>query len=784
MEIDNTAVLPTLSIKNAVLFPSILMPLVIGRATSISALDAALATEDKQIAIFTQKDPSLSDPKFEDLYKTGTMAIIKKVSRTNGVVQIEVQGLSRLEWTESVTEQPYLSCHFRHLPKLQDHDAEMEALQRVVIEQADSMLALVRPELKGSLRYALSGEDGDLNQIYLMAAFLPISVEKEMELLEAQSTKELLTLLHEYLKHEIQVLELRNQINSQVQSSMDSEQREYLLRRQLHAIQEQLGEERPEQADVDELRRKLQETSLPDSVRKIIEKELMRLQRMSAASPEYQLTRTYVELAMDLPWQYSTPCTLDLEAAQQLLDAEHFNLKEIKQRIIEHMAVMKLNPNAKSPILCLIGPPGVGKTSVGQSIAHAMGRRFERMSLGGLHDEAELRGHRRTYIGAMPGRILMAIKRAGANNPLLMLDEVDKLGRDFRGDPAAALMEILDPAQNAEFHDNYLDMPFDLSKVFFITTANTLENIPGPLLDRMEVLRISGYSAQEKMGIARQFLLPRQLTDTGLTEQQLSITDDGLISLIRRYTRESGVRTLERTLGSLARKVASQIAKGEISEVVIDPQKLFALLGPEPFREEQIRRPLPAGVAAGLAWTPTGGEVLYVEAALLARNSPLLLTGQLGDVMQESAKIANSFVWSNADKMKLDKAKLSRSSVHIHVPSGAVPKDGPSAGVTMVSALASLYSGKPVRSDVAMTGEITLSGLVLPIGGVKEKVLAAHRAGIFTVILPTDNQKDLNDLPKHVLEVMNFEYIERVDQLLAIAIPQLMANKASAVGMS
>ena len=778
MEVNDELVLPVLPIKNTVLFPSMQIPLVIGRAASIEALEAALATEDKQIAVFTQKDTTVDTPAPEDMYSTGTLGIVKKVSRLNNVVHIEVQGLSRLECVGREQETKYLVCKCRHLSRLQEQSTEAEALHRVVMGLADKMLALVRPELKTGYSYAIAGVDDVLGQAYFLAAFLPLTVEKEMNLLSASTRKGLLELLHGYIKHEVQVLELRNQIDSQVQSTIADEQREFLLRRQLSAIQEELGEQRPEQADVEELRRKFEGSQLPENVGMIVDKELRRLQRMSAASPEYQITRNYVELAIELPWDKASGDILDLDRAQSILDEEHYDLKDIKQRIIEHLAVMILNPQAKAPILCLVGPPGVGKTSIGQSIAHAMGRKFERMSLGGLHDEAELRGHRRTYIGAMPGRIIVSIRRAGVNNPVLMLDEVDKMGHDFRGDPAAALMEILDPAQNSEFHDNYLDMPFDLSKVFFITTANTLENIPGPLLDRMQLLRISGYSDEEKAAIARRYLIPRQLIAAGLQEKKISIEDEALAAIIRRYTREAGVRELERTLGAVIRKIATKIAKGDTVDDDVQTKHLEELLGPEPFRAEQIRQHLPAGVTAGLAWTPSGGEVLYVEALLLGQEQKLLLTGQLGDVMQESAKIAQSYIWSNADRLDIDKEKIRHSGVHIHVPAGAVPKDGPSAGVTMVTTLVSLYTGIPVRSDIAMTGEVTLSGLVLPIGGVKEKVLAAHRAGFCGVILPAENARDLLDLPEHVSQVMEFTYVERIDQLLAVAIPRLKVGSS------
>jgi ATP-dependent Lon protease len=512
---------------------------------------------------------------------------------------------------------------------------------------------------------------------------------------------------------------------------------------------------------------------LPDEARKEAERELGRLEKLPPIAPDYQLIRTHLDLILELPWRKGTQQVIDLPLARKVLDEDHYDLEEIKGRILEQLAVLKLNPQAKAPILCFVGPPGVGKTSLGQSIARALGRKFEHMSLGGLHDEAELRGHRRTYIGAMPGRLIQAIRRAGVNNPVLMLDELDKLGQDFRGDPAAALLEILDPAQNFSFRDNYLDLPFDLSKVFFITTANTLDTIPQPLLDRMEVLRLAGYSEEEKLQIARRYLFPRQLAEAGLNAEQVVVPDDTMKRLIRRYTREAGVRQLERALGRLIRKVALRFAEGQTQAVTVQPEDLPDMLGPERFFLERIRQHLPPGVATGLAWTEAGGDVLYIEATLLPSGRGLTMTGQLGKVMQESATAAQSYIWSHADELGIDRNLFRRSGVHIHVPAGAVPKDGPSAGVAMASALASLYTHHPIRNDTAMTGEVTLTGLVLPVGGIKEKVLAAHRAGIRQVILPKENEKDLRDVPETVRRDLKFTFAERMEDVLAAAIPKL-----------
>jgi ATP-dependent Lon protease len=559
---------------------------------------------------------------------------------------------------------------------------------------------------------------------------------------------------------------------------MGKEQREYMLRQQLRAIQEELGETNPEKAQTVELRERFSNADLPEDVRKEAERELGRLERMPTAAPDYQMTRTYLELILDLPWKKSTEDCFDLIQARHVLDEDHYDLDEVKERILEHLAVLKLNPQAKAPILCFVGPPGVGKTSLGQSIARALGRKFERMSLGGLHDEAELRGHRRTYIGAMAGRIIQAIRRAGVNNPLLMLDEVDKLGRDFRGDPAAALLEILDPAQNFSFRDNYLDLPFDLSKIFFITTANTLETIPRPLLDRMEIIRLAGYSEEEKVHIARRYLIPRQLSQTGLKTDQVAFPDETVQRIISRYTREAGVRELERKLGQLSRKIAKRFATGETQSVSIHANDLPEMLGPERNLPERARKRLVPGVSTGLAWTETGGEVLYIETTLLPDSRGLRLTGQLGEVMKESARAAQSYMWSHVDQLGIDAGLFRKAGVHIHVPAGAVPKDGPSAGVAMAMALASLYSHIPVRSDTAMTGEITLTGLVLPVGGIKEKVLAARRAGLRRVILPKDNEKDLRDLPDHVRAEMEFVFAGQIEDALAAAIPGLQLHEA------
>jgi ATP-dependent Lon protease len=770
--------LPVLPVKGTVLFPYLFLPLSAGRPISLAAAEAAVAGEDKTFLAVAQRDPQIEVPTADDLYTVGTRAVIKKMARSATGIELLVQGVERMSLVRLEQTEPYLRARVRPLPLPIDQGPEIEALRRAVLDLTAQAIALSQTGGISIEQLANQAQD-PLMLAYLIGSMLSLDVPREQALLEAHTRLEALQSLHGYLAHELRVLELRQKITSQAQTEMSKEQRDYMLRQQLRAIQDELGEKNPESQDAEELRRRFDEADLPDEVRKEVERELKRLERIPSAAPDYQITRTYLELVLELPWRRSTDDILDLERAQMVLDEDHFDLETIKERILEHLAVLKLNPHAKAPILCFVGPPGVGKTSLGQSIARALDRKFERMSLGGLHDEAELRGHRRTYIGAMPGRIIQAVRRAGVNNPVLMLDEVDKLGRDFRGDPTSALLEILDPAQNTTFRDNYLDMPFDLSKVFFIATANALDVIPAPLLDRMEVLRLSGYSEGEKVQIAARYLVPRQREQVGLKADDLTIPPEALRLIIGRYTREAGVRELERMIGRVARRIARRFAEGRTEPVVVGPDDLPELLGPERFFLEQARRSLEPGVATGLAWTEAGGDVLYVEARLLPGARGLRLTGQLGDVMRESARAALTFVWSNAPQLGVDPDLFRHTGLHIHVPAGAVPKDGPSAGVTMVTALTSLYTKLPVRSDTAMTGEITLTGLVLPVGGIKEKVLAAHRSGIRHVILPAANEKDLRELPESVRSEMTFTPAERAEEALRAAIPELAPRLAA-----
>ncbi len=717
-------VLPVLPLKNTVLFPYLFAPLSVGRPASVAAVEAALANEEKTIIALAEKDGESDQPDAENFFRIGTRAVIKKMARQEDTVELLVQGMERVSIRRFEPTETYLKAEIEPLPLPDDAGPEIEALSRTVVDLAAKAIEIAQPAMLANFQQMLAATPDPMRLTYLLGSMLSLDVQKEQALLEANSRHDALSLLHGYLNHEVQVLELRQKIASQAQSEISKEQRDYMLRQQLRAIQDELGEKNPEKAEVEALRQRLQEAKLPEEIRKEAERDLGRLDRLPAMAPDHQVTRSHLELILELPWEQSTDDQLDLGKTREILDEDHYDLAEIKQRILEQLAVLKLNPKSKAPILCFVGPPGVGKTSLGHSIARALGRKFERMSLGGLHDEAELRGHRRTYIGAMPGRIIQAIRRAGVNNPLLMLDEVDKLGRDFRGDPASALLEILDPAQNYTFRDNYLDLPFDLSRVFFIATANALDTLPRPLLDRMEVLRLSGYSEEEKFEIARRFIIPRVHQETGVKPELLTIPDDTLRLIIKGYTREAGCRQLERTIGRLMRKLAVRFAEGKTEPIVVEPGQLADLLGPELFLPDQARKELPAGVATGLAWTETGGDVLYIEATRLPDTHRLRLTGQLGDVMRESAKAAQSYVWTHAKELGIDPESIKNSGVHIHVPAGAVPKDGPSAGTALVTALTSAFSEKPVRIDTAMTGEITLSGLVLPVGGIKEKVLA------------------------------------------------------------
>lgn len=760
------AVLP---LQNTTMFPDTVVPLAVGRERSMKAVEASLATEEKLIACITIKTPEIngSDAKPIDIYEVGTIVNIKRMMRNDDVLQLVVQGVERVKVLYWAQEEPFLKAKVEILPelKVKDHE-EVEALKRNIqgmIQQALAMLPQVPPEV----RMAVMSQNDPVQLSYFLASVLDLGVETEQKMIEANTADELLMLAHGALAKELEIMQIRSKIANEAQGEMDKAQRDYILRQQLKAIQKELGEgdENGEKAEAAQLRERLETADLPDEIRKEAERELKRMEQLPQAAPDYHVIRTYLEYVLELPWKKASEEKLDLNEARKILDEDHYGLDDIKERILESLAVVKLRPDSKSPIILFVGPPGVGKTSLGKSIARALGREFDRIALGGVRDEAELRGHRRTYVGAMPGRIIQIFRRVGVNNPVLMLDEIDKMGNDYRGDPAAALLEILDPAQNHTFRDHYLDLPFDLSKTFFIATANQLGPIPMPLRDRMEIIQLAGYSDQEKLNIAKEYLIPRQIKENGLADDQIEITDDAINLLTARYTREAGVRQLERTVGNLARKVALKVAQGNTEKVTITANDVKPFLGAPRFYPEESRNDLPAGVATGMAWTEMGGEILFIEATALPGGGGLTLTGQLGDVMKESAQAARSYLWSHAAEFGIESSAIKENGIHIHVPAGAIPKDGPSAGVTMASAMASLYTGRKVRSDTAMTGEITLSGLVFPVGGIKEKVLAAHRAGIRRIILPERNEADTEEIPADVrkeLEIIPAKYISDV----------------------
>jgi ATP-dependent Lon protease len=768
-----------LPLQNTTLFPETVVPLAVGRQRSVAAVEAALATPEKLLACISARSEQVTgqDAAPADLYSVGTLVMVKRMQRMDEGLHMIVQGTDRvrvLEWTQ---EQPFLRARVQTLPPLTVVDSDaVEATKRnlqSLVQQALAMLPQVPPEVRAAVMTA----DDPVRLAYFLASVLNLGVEQEQKMLEAQTADELVLLAHGYLLHELEIMQIRSRIATEAQSEMDKAQRDYILRQQLKAIQKELGDdEGGERAEAELLRERLEAADLPDEVRKEAERELKRMERLPAAAPDYHVIRTWLEFVLELPWKKSTEDKLDLKEARRILDEDHYGLEDIKERILEHLAVIKLRPDAKSPILCFVGPPGVGKTSLGRSIARALGRQFERLSLGGVRDEAELRGHRRTYIGAMPGRIVQSIRRAGVNNPVMMLDEIDKLGADYRGDPAAALLEILDPQQNNTFRDHYLDLPLDLSKVFFIATANQLGPIPPPLRDRMEIIQLAGYSDQEKLHISRQYLIPRQIQENGLQPEQFEITDAAVTLIATRYTREAGVRQMERTIGSVARKAALRIAQAEAERVSVDASDIKEYLGAPRFYPEEARKELPAGVATGMAWTEMGGQVLFIEATLLPGGGGFTITGQLGEVMQESARAARSYLWSHAAEFGIDPEMFKGYGVHLHVPAGAIPKDGPSAGVTITSALASLYTGRRVRPDTAMTGEITLSGLVFPVGGIKEKVLAAHRAGIRRIILPMRNEADVEDIPEDVRRELEIILVARIGEALDGALEKLVAN--------
>jgi ATP-dependent Lon protease len=765
-EVTLPAVLPILPLKDTVVFPQSMAPLAIGQERSIRVIDDIVAG-DRLVALIASRDPSVEAPGFDDVYRVGTVAVVHKLIRVpDGTLRILVQGLERVHLDHDADAEPYLLGEFSALPDVLVESAEVEALTRNVQGLFTRIIGLA-PYLPEELQLAAANVDDPSALCHLVASTLrTIPTEERQQILEEVDVEARLRTVSAILSRELEVFELGSRIQSQVQSEMEKGQREYFLRQQLKAIQAELGEGDPEQAELAELKERLAALGeLPEEVRKAADRELQRLERLPQAAAEYGVIRTYLEWILTLPWDVFTDDNLDLEHAREVLDADHFDLDKVKDRIIEYLAVAKLRNQISGQILCFVGPPGVGKTSLGQSIARALGRRFVRLSVGGVRDESEIRGHRRTYIGALPGSIIRSLRDAESRNPLVLIDEIDKMGADWRGDPASAMLEVLDPEQNHAFRDHYLDLPFDLSKVLFICTANTLDTIPGPLLDRMDVIELPGYTEDEKLGIAKKYLVPKQVAAHGLTRTQLRISDRILRTIIREYTREAGVRNLERRLADVCRKAATEVARNGATNVKLDDALLREWLGPRRFTGEVRKRVAHPGVATGLAYTTAGGDVLFVEATAYPGRGNLTITGQLGDVMQESAQAALSWVRTHAAALSVPETWFAEHDIHVHVPAGAVPKDGPSAGVTMATAIASLLRDEPVAADVGMTGEITLTGGVLPIGGLREKSLAAARAGLKRVIFPRENEPDLVDLPpeaRHDLEFIPVDTIEQV----------------------
>jgi ATP-dependent Lon protease len=769
-------VLPILPLRGLVIFPSAIVPLLISRGASLKLVEDRLKN-DRTLGLVSQKNPEEESPEPAGLYSRGAAGrILKMLKYPDGSVRILVQGLRRIEVLSYEQHQPYLAARVRQLQDVHEPSQDVEALQVAVVNQFAKFVSMI-PYLPDELQVVVMNIKDPGKVSDLIASNLNISLEEKQELLSTLDVRLRLDRLSTILAREIELLELGHKIQSQVQSELNKNQKEFYLRQQMKAIQRELGEGDSRTAELDELRRKLDEGGLPPEAQKAAERELDRLRMIPPESAEHSVVRTYLEWLIALPWNVSTEDNLDLHHARQVLDEDHYDLEKIKDRILEYLAVRKLKQDPRSPILCFVGPPGVGKTSLGRSIARAMGRKFVRLSLGGTRDEAEIRGHRRTYIGALPGRIIQNLRQVGSNNPLFMLDEIDKLGMDFRGDPASALLEVLDPEQNFSFQDHYLDVPFDLRKVMFVTTANVLDTVPPPLRDRMEVIELAGYTEEEKLEIAKRHVIPKQLTENGLTPENLTFEDDAVIRITRAYTREAGLRNLEREIGRVCRKVARAITEGRTEPVVCTVAKVRELLGPERFFSEVAERTDEPGVAVGLAWTPNGGDILFIEATRMSGKKGLMLTGSLGEVMKESAQAALSWVRSRAAQLGLPADFFENADIHLHVPAGAIPKDGPSAGVTMATALTSLLTGRPVHPTVAMTGEITLRGKVLPVGGIKEKVLAARRAGIDTLILPRRNEKDLEDVPPGVRDVLRFHFVDSVDEVLAHALAARPAQR-------
>ncbi|HSD23725.1 MAG TPA: endopeptidase La [Solirubrobacterales bacterium] len=764
--------LPILPLRETVTYPDTLTPLAVGQERSIKLVNDVLSG-NRLLAMVASKDPELDAPGPDDLYGVGVAGTVARMMKVpDGTLRILVQGAERILITDYVSEQPYLVARIEPMPDELEPSTELEALTRNVQTTFTQIIEAI-PYLPEELQLAVANLDDPSALSHLIAGALRISTEEKQELLETVDVTRRLRRLSEILTRELEVVQLGSKIQSQVESEIDKGQREYFLRQQLKAIQEELGEGDEQQAEINELRERIEQAGLPEEAQKAADRELSRLEKLPPVAAEYGVIRTYLEWLVDLPWSKETEDNLDIAHAREVLDEDHYDLEEVKDRILEYLAVRKLNPESPGPILCFVGPPGVGKTSLGRSISRALGREFERISVGGVRDEAEIRGHRRTYIGALPGTIIRALRDAGTRNPVFMIDEIDKMGADFRGDPSSAMLEVLDPAQNSTFRDHYLDLPFDLSEVLFIATANILDTVPPALQDRMEVINLAGYTVEEKLHIAKRYLVPRQLKANGLRPSRIEFADAALRAIIDEYTREAGVRNLERQIGTICRKVARQVAEGKAKgKVRISAKRARELLGKRRFFSETRRRTKDPGVATGLAWTPVGGEVLFVEATAVPGSGDLTITGQLGDVMKESAQAALSWVRAHSGGITPELADdwFANHDIHVHVPAGAVPKDGPSAGVAMATALASLISNRPVRNDVAMTGEITLTGQVLPIGGLKEKSLAAQRAGIKEVIVPDRNEGDVEEISEEERRGLEFVYVDDIGDVLKTAL--------------
>jgi len=771
--------IPVLPVRDTVLFPHAVLPLTVGRESSIQLIESL--GEERTIVVAAQIDPRLDAPQPSDLHQVGTLATVHKVVRMpNQSRFVFTEGTARVRLTNFSQTEPFMVAETEPLEETEPaENSNSEALVRNVVAQFQQIVS-ESPTLSDELRTIAANIDEPARLVDFVASSLPfLTTADKQQLLETKSVVERLELLNKHLAKEIEVQQLRAKIQNEVQDQVQQSQRDYYLREQMKAIQKELGEQDEGQREVEDLRQKIEAAGMPEDVKKEAMKELNRLGRMSPMAADYSLTRNYIEWLAILPWNKSSGMKIDIGKAREILDEDHYELKKVKDRILDYLSVLELKPDMKGPILCFVGPPGVGKTSLGRSIARALGRKFQRISLGGMHDEAEIRGHRRTYIGALPGQIIQSIRRAETNDPVIMLDEVDKLGRDFRGDPASALLETLDPEQNNTFRDNYLDVPFDLSKVLFICTANMLDTVPPPLIDRMEIIPLQGYSEEEKLHIAKRYLIPRQIRENGITTERIEFPDEAIRYIIRHYTREAGVRKLEQTIGTVCRKQARRVVEGHAEKQVVSRATVREFLGGIQVRvdtevAERVKRP---GVAVGLAWTPAGGDILFIEANKMKGKGNFTMTGQIGEVMQESMQAALTWIRSNAPSLGLTEDFNKELDIHIHVPAGAIPKDGPSAGVTMVTVLASLLTDTPVRPLTAMTGEITLSGNVLPVGGIKEKFLAARRAGVETVILPAENRQNVEeDLTPELMEGVNVHYAEHIEDVLAVALPLLKAR--------